>query len=309
MDMKTRTKKAMVMAEVLLALFLCGILMTIAICMFKSSDIAVTPHIYSVLKNLPRVNKIIMDECFEEGRCSAYNKLPSDLTEYCTKLSEVFVTSGEINCTNGGSTSTKLNAGGENSGLNFKLTNGVAFYKITQGNWKTLETGGTDRNYIDIYIDVNGARNDENKLGKDVFRLRIFENGEVIPTDDNDVNSHLDDEFFAYRAILNRALDDTNVNSRVEEVLEQIDNEDRNQKDDMEYRNKFSFQEAICLTNPSHIKHYFGKEAECEDIDLHTLCDFRQSNDNNPYRNDKSAYCRIEPVKPKGAGIFKIFGI
>lgn len=311
---KTECKKSgMILGEVVFALFICGIIMGISIHMFKSNDVSKTPYIYSVLKNLPAVNKAVSEDCYRDGTCTNPNVLPDSITEYCTRLSENFVTSGAVDCNTGIAVTGSLTGTNGNSisftgtgGIkqNFRLTNGTSFDNITSNaNWKT--TDGSNE-YIDVLIDINGGNAGKNQVGNDIFPIRIYKNGEVIPSNETATNSHTDEEFFSYRVVLNRAVDENNPNSRINDVADARTAAQIN--DDLPFREKVSFQEAICISNPDLITGYFGTKASCEGFNLAQYCDFSDAS-TNPYKNDKTAYCTVEPVRPRGSGIFKIFGI
>ena len=42
----------MVLAEVLFALIICGIILALSVLIFKSDDISVTPHIFATIRNI-----------------------------------------------------------------------------------------------------------------------------------------------------------------------------------------------------------------------------------------------------------------
>lgn len=307
MKLKANFKNGMILGEVIFAFFLCGILLGISIYMFKSNDVSKTPYIYSVLKNLPNVNKVIMQECYEEGFCSNYTELPDNVNEYCERLANNLVTAGAVNCSTGGDAS--ISAYGK--GQNLRLANGSSFYGLSpRDGWDIVRFDGRDINYyLDVYIDINGANNGDNVLGTDIFPIRIFKNGAVVPSVDfyNNFDAREDEEFFAYRILLNKALNEDNPNSRVIEVVDARTPDEIS--DELPFREKVSLKEAICTTNPELFKRYFQGEV-CDGYTILPACNFDSGDSQKyPHLNDKSAYCTFEPVKPRGSGIFKIFGI
>ena len=307
MKLKANFKNGMILGEVIFAFFLCGILLGISIYMFKSNDVSKTPYIYSVLKNLPNINKVIMQECYEEGFCSNYTELPDNVNEYCERLANNLVTTGAVNCSTGGDAS--ISAYGK--GQNLRLANGSSFYGLSpRDGWDIVRFDGRDINYyLDVYIDINGANNGDNVLGTDIFPIRIFKNGAVVPSVDfyNNFDARDDEEFFAYRILLNKALNEDNPNSRVIEVVDARTPDEIS--DELPFREKVSLKEAICTTNPELFKRYFQGEV-CDGYTILPACNFDSGDSQKyPHLNDKSAYCTFEPVKPRGSGIFKIFGI
>lgn len=307
MKLKANFKNGMILGEVIFAFFLCGILLGISIYMFKSNDVSKTPYIYSVLKNFPTINKTIMEECYADGSCDSYTELPESTAEYCERLAGSVATAGNVNCTVAGNTTIKF----DDLGQNFQLANGVSFYNVNpRDGWNKVRLDATDVNdYIDVYIDVNGSKNGDNVFGEDVFPIRIFRNGAVVPSVNFDKNfdARDDEEFFAYRILLNKALNEDNPNSRVIEVVDARTPDEIS--DELPFREKVSLKEAICTTNPELFKRYFQGEV-CDGYTILPACNFDSGDSQKyPHLNDKSAYCTFEPVKPRGSGIFKIFGI
>lgn len=290
----------MILGEAIFALVLCGILMGIAIHMFKTNDVAVTPYIYSVMKNLPEANKILAEESYQEGTSSRINELPDSTLEYCARLADLFVVSGEVNCSTTGSSTFTATIDNTKYGQNFKLTNGVSFYHMNPGSWDD----SLENNFIDAFIDVNGSKNGANALGEDVFPIRIFKNGDVVPSYTSNMKSFEDEEFFAYKIVVNKGLNANNKISRVEETADARTTTEKTSG--YPFRDKVSFKEGICISNPSLISEYYKNET-CTGYTLIDQCN--PSSESYPYISDKSAYCKLEPVKPSGSGIFKIFGI
>ena len=309
MNLKAEFKNGMILGEVIFAFFLCGLLFAISIYMFKSNDVSKTPYIFSILKNLPNVNNAIMQECYDEGSCSNYTELPDDTAEYCERLANNLVTTGKVDCRENGDTTNVLYGKGQN----FRLANGSSFYGINpRDGWDAVRLNGNDVNfYLDVYVDVNGENSGDNLLGKDVFPIRIFKNGAVVPSVDfdNDFDSREDDEFFAYRVVLNKAINVNEANSRVVQILDARNSQEITDK--LPFKEKVSYKEAICIANPDLFERNFQGE-NCSGYTILPACDFKSNNpDLNlyPHLNDNSAFCTIEPVKPRGSGIFKIFGI
>ncbi len=300
-SVKKNYKKGMILAEVLFTIVLCGILIGISIFLFKSKDVTKTPYIFSVLKKLPEVNSLIADECFSKGNCDTEGVLPDDLFQYCMMLSDSFISSGEINCTPSGSPNSVITIGSETYGMNFKLSNGVAFYGLNPEQWDD----SLSNNFIDVFIDIDGAKKGENALQEDIFPLRIFKNGEVVPSYTDDFKAYEDEEFFAYRIILNRAANPDNPISRRKEIVDaktSLKNLSLADFDKISFKEKVSFKEGICASNPQSIEKYFADE-NCNEYQRLDICAPEGTND------DPSAFCELEPVKPRGSGIFKIFGI
>ncbi len=301
-------KNGMILGEVIFALFLCGILLGISIHMFRSNDVSKTPFIYQVLKNLPVANKAVMQDCYNSGICTNQNELPDSVIKYCTLLTENVLVTGETNCTTDGSDTVKIAVGSSSYGLNFRFINGTAFYNMTpKGDWETLDSGSE---YIDAFIDINGPNSGENTLGSDIFPIRIFKNGEVIPSIVKDKFDATDDEeFFSYRAVVDKASDDKNVNIRTRTALDARDDNQIN--NNLPFREKISFIEAMCITNPNSISRYFDStDTDCNGYTILDACDFDDGDSTTyPHLSDPTAFCTVEPVRPRATGIFKIFGI
>ena len=304
---KFNKKNGMILGEVIFALFICGILLGISIYMFKSNDVSKTPFIYAVMKNLPEVNKVIAEDCFEDGTCGSNMELPDDLAEYCQRLSDNFATSGAVNCsdeiTDAKNTFTYYSSWIQN----FRFTNGVAFYNINQkSGWQTVNNNQYNNQYIDIFMDINGANNGDNTLGTDIFPLRIFKNGDVVPYEEDDYDARDDEEFFGYRIVLNKASDDNTSDIRTNEVMDANNGTGT-------FREKVSYTEAVCLVNPELFEEYFDETNICSNIAVLDACNFDDYTASNltdyPHLADKSAYCTVEFVKPRAGGIFKLFGV
>lgn len=276
-------KQAMILGEVVFALFVCGILLGISINIFKSNDVTVTPKIYSILKNLPDINGVISEDCHDDGTCTAMNTLPDDRANYCERLADMLVTSGNVDCSTNNS-----------EDVNFNLASGISFKGLV-GNNGNRWTENNGRKYIDVQLGINGTD----------YPIRIFQYGEVIPGPAF-VN---DDEFFSYRAVLNHAsnrrigennenADETDKFSRKTDVLSFVDNN--------RPLEKVSFRRAVCGTNPELIGRYYvaADNVNCQGIDQLEECEAESFED-----WDNSAFCTVQPVKPRGSGIFKIFGI
>ena len=295
-------RNGMILGEVIFALFVCGILLGISIYMFKSNDVSKTPFIYAVMKNLPEVNKVIMEDCFGDGTCDNNTELPDDLAEYCQRLSDNIATAGAVNCSDEITANYNTFANYANWIQNFRFTNGVTFYNINQENgWQTVN----DNQYIDVFMDINGANNGDNTLGTDVFPLRIFKNGDVVPYEEDGYDARDDEEFFSYRIVLNKASDDNTSDIRINEVIGANNGTGT-------FREKVSYTEAVCFTNPELFEEYFDETGICSDTDILYACDFDNANSKSgdyPHLTDTSAYCTVEFVKPKASGIFKLFGI
>lgn len=187
-------KKAMTLAEVLLAFGVCGVVFLVSINMFQSMDVKRLPYVYSTMNNLREVNSYIMTDCFNEGTCSIQNVLPNSLQEYCTRLNEKYNTSGDVICTIGTDSQNLISSdtskyqrtnGNDTYNYNLKLTSGVEIFGILDNaNWKEITYGTNNHTspnkYIDIIIDTNG-KNEPNKFLDDVYPIRIFSNGDVVP--------------------------------------------------------------------------------------------------------------------------------
>lgn len=295
-------KPAMVLGEVVFALMICGIIMGLSVHMFKTKDVTKTPYLISVIKNLPEANYVVMNDCYNEGTCKSKNSLPDKTQEYCARLADIFVTSGTPNCKAG------------YTGQNFRLTNGISFFNMSptagaNGGW-TVQANPLDhpRAHIDAKIDIDGTNIGANADRDDVFSIRVFKNGEVVPG----IDYYDDEELFAYRVILNRAYATGASSVASSRIIEAVDIRTLDEiKKDIPYSEKISFKHAICLAHGNDaLQRYYGNSVSCGDYTQLAACDFSSSNDVNAhYFNDKSAFCTIEPIKPSGTGIFKIFGM
>lgn len=320
MKLKHCFKSGMILGEVIFAFFLCGILLAISIYMFKSTDITKTPYIYSILKNMPVAIRAAIDDCYDDGLCETKTELPQNMVTACQVIADSLVTVGEVHCSEKGNDKYqyKTENGFETYGMNFQLANGIAFYGFVQPHgWfsvRDLDQSDDDANYyVDVYVDINGPKNGKNKYGDDIFLFRFFRNGMVSPSYDIELRNYdatVDEEYFPYRILLNKAENENNREQRVIEVLDARTNQQI--QDDLPFLEKVSFKEAVCKTNTKAFQRYFQGE-DCNGIDILPACDFDSPSAHDiatyPHLGDNTAYCTFEPVKPRGSGVFKIFGI
>lgn len=318
MKLKFNFKNGMILGEVIFAFFLCGILLAISIYMFKSTDVTKTPYIYSILKNMPVAIRGAIDDCYDQGICETKTELPNDLFLACQVIADSLVTAGDVYCTQDGNPYSEFRLNDEfdtKKGMNFQLANGIAFYGIVQPyGWYSVKVDQEDANYyVDAYVDINGPQNGKNIYGDDVFLFRIYRNGFVAPSYDlehREYDATTDEEFFAYRVLLNKASSENNKEQRIVQVLDT--RTPQQIEDGLPFREKVSFKEAVCFANDNNFKRYFQGES-CDDIDTLSACNFENPTAHEiaeyPHLEDKSAYCTFEPIKPRGSGIFKIFGI
>ena len=288
-----KNKSGMVVAEVLVALIVCGIILTISIHMFKSNDLSRKPFVYSVIKNLPMVNTVIENDCYQEGTCSEKRQLPSSLEEYCIRLTNNLTTTGDIDCLPSSSTQEDYRTNGDiKYYYNFRMSNGVAFYGLTKINngstdqdnvWQQI--GSYSNEYIDILVDLNGpyggnSAGDEDTIaltngktsrgtfGNDVIPIRIFKNGDVIPgliSGDSVTTAeqyYNNTDFFGYNVVLNE-YDNDNTNNNGSLKTNSIDLRTQNEINANEPP-KFtvSFREAVCRAYNNQNNNSDGKADE-----------------------------------------------
>ena len=289
--------KAMVVAEVLFALIVCGIILTLSVQLFKSRDISVTPHLYATIRNISQANDMIIRACENNGVCENAGSLPGDVHTYCQYLSDYFMTSGKVYCTDNDTTSETFSANNISANKNFTMSNGVSVAGLVDDDWSDDDDGTIS--HIDIYVKVENPRKNYVAFGENFFPLRIFINGDVIPSigggnaavdrEGAATNNFYEDAyFFAYNGIINEAFDPNNLQNNVRKTSS------------IPGVQKVSFREALCMTNPDGISRYFANE-NCTGI--------IRAQDCTPNNADRSAFCTIEPVKPTGTGLFKVFGL
>ncbi len=308
--------KAMVLAEIMIALFICTILMGVSVYMFKATEVKISPYVYSVLDALPKANRMVINQCYQEGTCSVQNLLPDNMGEYCTRLSEQLGTVGDVYCSTSGDANSSITLNRVTYGRNLILTNGVSLYNLNPSSgWNASDYAP----YIDIIMQIGTST----KLGEGLFVLRVLKYGEVIPgrsiTSDGITYSALDDElFFPYRIMLNKAYDNQSsyIRTRVvvdaKEVLNSYEDEGGNSasyydSSELPFRDKMSFREAICATDDKLFSLYYAGQEECGSIKMLEVCSARSGN--GAASEDLSAYCYAAPYKPRGAGIFKVLGL
>lgn len=325
-----KMKKAMVLSEVLLALIVCGVILVISIHMFKSTDVTRTPYIYSTMQNLNQANEIIMQECADKGTCQE-GSLPEDLSTYCLSLSEKYNTVGEVLCRNRDQNIITQSAentaqfrrtnGANDYDYNIKLPSGIGIYGILEnGNWKTIEYQNAVSNkeaankYIDIVLDTN-AQGRPNHFLDDVYPIRIFSNGDVVPgvlDSDNGGISHRgfdSSEVFGYRVIKKRT-ENNSTTTTVADIRTQAE-----KTADAPYRAEtLTFREANCRAYDNNkantiLKKYYN------DVDgvknLANWCSGFETDGVSQAADctQENVICEVEQTRPKASGFIKFMGL
>ena len=289
-------KFAMVIAELILALIICGIIFVISIQVFRSTDVTKTPYIYSFMKNLPAANEVIMDDCYLEGRCQSKNQLPENPYEYCAKLAYYFNTSGAVLCSNN---RYSLDVIKNEKHYNFKLPNGISVYGLSDNDkWQSKDSSASNK-YIDILIDINGEHG-KNENREDIFPVRIFRNGDVVPgiyKDQTDDFLYENPNFFGYRVLLNQ-----NQNNSTTTTVADIRTSDEIGNGAKFKNDPISFKEALCKAYGADmaedmLERYYGRSINCDDNDTAQHC------------LDEGNYCTVEAVKPKSSGLVRMLGL
>ena len=325
-----KNKNGMVVAEVLVAFIVCGIILTISIQMFKSNDLSKKPFIYSVMKNLPMVNTVIADDCYREGTCSEKRQLPLNRKEYCLRLANNLTVTGNINCELHGTDNPEdyRTLNGVKYYYNFRMTNGVAFYGLTNTDdgtsdtWQSIAKNLSSdyaNQYIDIFVDLN-SKYGNNVFGDDVIPIRIFKNGDIIPglITGDDVTTreqyYNNADIFGYNVVLNEfdadngSLKTNSIDLRTEDEI--------NANDPPKFT--VSFREAVCraynnvndnndgkadelLTRYYGYKDDYWCELDGSDYAQAGVCQTAEGNQNQ--------HCTIEIAKPKSSAFARLFGL
>ena len=327
-----KRKNAMILAEVLAALIICGILFLVSVYMFKGIDISRKPYVYSTIDQLMNANELIIDECFQEGACQKRGLLPARASDYCSRLADIFNTTGNVFCSTDDLSPDTLTgfamADQDNVyHFNLRLLNGVSIYGLTkrsvsatQGqtgeqedvNW-TRVAGWNENNmeYIDILIDVNGKKG-ENTMREDVFPLRIFRNGNIVPgyygSANNIENRAFEDRDGAFEYGINRhEVAEGNYQDDTKAALGY--KTEANQPIETAELTQLSFQQAVCRaydtnTANSMLENYYGSGnfTRCENNEQLEIC----QSDNNTAQDIR--YCTVRQIKPATGGLFRIFG-
>jgi len=325
-----KMKQAMVLSEVLLALIICGVILVISIHMFKSVDVTRTPYIYSTMQNLSEANSVIMLECANKGTCTE-GFLPEDLSTYCLLLSEKYNTVGEILCRNSDQDVITQNDentekfrrtnGNTDYDYNIKLPSGIGIYGILEnGNWKTIEYQNAVSNkeaankYIDIVLDTN-AQGKPNHFLDDVYPIRIFSNGDIVPgvldsTGGGISHKGFDSsEVFGYRVIKKR----TENNSTTITVADIRTSTEKTA--DAPFRTEaLSFREANCRAYGSAkattiLKKYYNDVDGVEN--LANWCSGFETGGVSQAADctQENVICEVEQTRPKASGFIKFMGI
>lgn len=286
-------KSGMTLAEVILALLICCVIITIAGVSFSSKDFKRTPYLMSILKNIPEANTIVMHDCYEEGTCNSQNQLPDSTIEYCTRLADVFLTTGNADCITTDADAT-----------NFKMTNGVSYFNFNiEGNQNWHKNNiEHPKNYIDIVADINGDRGENINL-IDRFAFRIFKNGEIVPNVMDDVKLYEREDLFAYKVFINKAevTPEGQVNSKIR-VVEPVDTRtDDEIEAEVSYNQKISFKRAVCMAHGAELlQRYYGNGESCngEGYQLLPECNFNSKSNIAVQAGDNTAFCFVQPTKP-----------
>lgn len=256
-------KKAMVLAEVMLAFSVCAVIFVLLVLSFKPVDIQIKPYTYFITHDLVEANQILINKCKESGHCQEESVLPESPATYCQFLTENFSNVSFSDCTNerfsnaypGSFQRTDfvvLNTGNNSPRVelkkNIQFANGIAIYGLTSvDDEHPLEWRQGAENfapYINAFIDTKGNNNDFTR-GVEVFPIRIFRNGEIIPGFDfaRDRNA------FSYNVVLNRESDtggSINKNSRIKQAIDGgVD---------------ISFRDAVCYTDRNLLEKYYFAE-------------------------------------------------
>lgn len=301
---------AMVLAEFIVAIFICGVLMTLSVHMFRANDMTKVPYIYSFLNQIPEANTYAVKECNFSGGCKDKGALPDNRETYCALLTEALGTSGDVDCKDGiKETHKDLNGENElNLYKNFTLINGVSVYNLS---YQGAQWQGNNPKYIDAFIGIKvrkskpstsdeTARKGNGSIGENIFPVRIFKNGEIIPSYYEDLETFNDDELFAYKVVLNKTKDNGELR---EDITLSFSPDGSNSTDVKEKVSRTTFKDAVCRAGGiNELRHYFP---DITDISCDSTVVLNECANNQ----DKTAYCYVQYIKPQATGIFKFFNI
>ncbi len=316
-------KNGMVFVEILLALIICGIIFVVSTIAIKQNDVTVSPYITYMMEVLPEANESVMEDCYNDSSCLLKDTLPQNLSQYCSSLADYFNTTGNINCAE--ITKDKLTTVEEtektrgNSLYNFRLPNGITLYGLlnqlengcgTQAAWCERDKS----KFITVWADINSARGN-NRLGEDIFPIRIMENGGVVP---GSIALAQNSEIFGYRVYANRV----NNNSTTTQMADVRSRDDNNVAQGSYITDIISFHEAICRAYGSNVtegsdekgmaielfKKYYGSDngLSCKRFAQAEECkDPTKSED----IRDNRTYCTVKPTRKGATGIAGLLGL
>lgn len=176
------------MAELVVAMLVLAILMTLSIQTIKPKKIRVLPFAYASVKNLGDAAKFVLND-------NLVKNLPDDVVDVpeansnttCVQMAETLSLLGNYTCVK--TAATKPANGKGNTGKpNFQTSNMISYSGLEKDFASTFRGTATNVGQCatvavgmkDIMIDIDGDDGD-NKVGKDQYPLKLLQTGEVIP--------------------------------------------------------------------------------------------------------------------------------
>lgn len=187
-------KNAWTMAELVVAMLVLSILMTLSIQNIKPKKIRVLPFAYASVKNLNDAARFVLSD-------NLVKNLPDDLisspeansNKTCVQMAEALSLIGNYTCVKTIATAP-ANGRGKTGKPNFQTSNMISYsglekdftstYRGTASNVGQCATVAVGMK--DIMIDIDGD-DGENKVGKDQFPLKLLQTGEVVPGTCSDI--------------------------------------------------------------------------------------------------------------------------
>lgn len=320
-------KNGMTIAEVLLAFAVCAVIFVLSIHMFTSTDVKRRPYVYSTMNNLREVNSYIMEDCYEEGTCNIQNELPQSLTEYCIRLNDKYNASGDVICDTSTESQNLISSntslyqrinGNDTYNYNLKLTSGVAIFGILDNaEWQEIKYKiGNDEHtspnkYIDIIIDTNG-KNEPNVFLDDIYPIRIFANGDVVPgvlkasSNGTTLNGFDYSDIYDY-TIRKKVTENNSITMFAADIRTEAE---KTAKVDIKDHD-LNFREAMCRAYGNQIatkmlQRYYNDALEIND----DWCKaFSATNSQAADCARNNTLCEVRQTRPKTTGFIKFIGL
>ncbi len=179
---------AWTMAELVVAMLVLAILMTLSIQAIKPKKIKTLPFAYAAVKNLNDAAKYVLGDKNVKNLPDGPISTPAaNSNETCVGMAEAMSLLDDYNCVKTYN-SAPANGRGKKGSPNFQTANLISYsglqkdftstYRGTASNAGKCATVAVGMK--DIMIDIDGD-DGENKVGKDQFPIKLLQTGEVVP--------------------------------------------------------------------------------------------------------------------------------
>lgn len=188
-------KNGWTMAELVVAMLVLAILMTLSIQNIKPKKIKVLPFAYASVKNLNEAARAVLsDNLVKNLPDTAVDAPVENSNKTCVDMAETLSLVGGYNCVKTSATSP-ANGKGKTGKPNFQTSNMISYSGLEKDFTPTFR--GTASNIgqcatvavgmKDVMVDIDGDEGD-NKVGKDQFPLKLLQTGEVVPGTCSDIS-------------------------------------------------------------------------------------------------------------------------